>query len=168
MSPPCHLVEEPDRWVVTNLRSESLTITIEAIHVDISHQLGTGPGALEKDGVEADLQRLLAQRPEILAAGPPPHTARVPDRYRSPLTCSAVTPRAVRSRWRSSAGERSTAVEQLTRYLQRLDGDGRLRPVRGDPGGRTGSSRRPRALAAARGITCVEVDYDALRGNRAG
>src|ERR1700681_3061375 len=59
MSPPCQLVEEPGRWVITNRRGETLTITIETTHTDISHELGS-PAGLEKDGVEAHLQELLA------------------------------------------------------------------------------------------------------------
>jgi RecB family endonuclease NucS len=160
MSPPCHLVEGPDRWVVTNLRSESLTITIEAIHVDISHQLGSDPG-LEKDGVEADLQRLLAQRPEILAAGLRLIRREYPtDIGPVDLLCRDAAGRAVAVEIKRR-GE-IDGVEQLTRYLERLDGDGRLRPVRGILAAER-VKPQARALAAARGITCVEVDYDALR-----
>src|ERR1700730_8352398 len=59
MTPPCRLIEEPDRWVVTNPRGEALTITIQTVHSDVRHELGADPG-LEKDGVEAHLQQLLA------------------------------------------------------------------------------------------------------------
>src|ERR1700737_4965220 len=65
MSPPCRLVEEPGRWVVTNPRGETLTITIDVTHSDVSHDMGVDPG-LEKDGVEAHLQVLLAAQPEVL------------------------------------------------------------------------------------------------------
>src|ERR1700676_2140450 len=59
MSPPCTLVQEPGRWVVTNPQGERLEIAISTVHIDVSHVLGTDPG-LVKDGVEAHLQALLA------------------------------------------------------------------------------------------------------------
>src|ERR1700738_2975037 len=68
MSPPCQLREEEGRWVVVNQRGETLTITIAAVHADYFAELGTDPG-LEKDGVEAHLQALLAARPEGLGGG---------------------------------------------------------------------------------------------------
>src|SRR5256885_5283151 len=61
MSPPCTLREEPGRWVVTNKAGEQLVITIEEVLRDIEHALGIDPG-LVKDGVEAHLQQLLADR----------------------------------------------------------------------------------------------------------
>ena len=68
MSPPCRLTEQPGRWTVTNKAGETLTITIEEIEHDSAHELGLDPG-LQKDGVEAHLQELLAEQIETLGAG---------------------------------------------------------------------------------------------------
>src|SRR5580765_4395867 len=59
MVAPNRLVEEPDRWTVTNTKGETLVIEIDEIESDVSYDLGTDPG-LQKDGVEAHLQELLA------------------------------------------------------------------------------------------------------------
>src|SRR5437016_11537791 len=59
MNPPCRIVEEPGRWIVTSPKGETLTITIDEVHADVVHDLGVDPG-LQKDGVEAHLQELLA------------------------------------------------------------------------------------------------------------
>src|SRR3982075_4341355 len=68
MSPPCRLREEPGLWIVSNPKGETLSIIIEAVHADFSYELGAG-GALQKDGVEAHLQELLAGRPDVLGEG---------------------------------------------------------------------------------------------------
>jgi endonuclease len=68
MTPPCYLRASPDRWVVSNDKGETLTIEIEQIHSEVDHELGADPG-LQKDGVEAHLQELLAAHPEAVAAG---------------------------------------------------------------------------------------------------
>src|SRR3954453_23292154 len=68
MNPPCRISEEEGRWVVSSPKGETLTITIEEIHSDIAHELGTDPG-LQKDGVEAHLQELLAANCECLVEG---------------------------------------------------------------------------------------------------
>src|ERR1700733_7712062 len=49
MTPPCELKTEPGRWVVTNTKGETLTITIDEIHVDVEREFGADPG-LQKDG----------------------------------------------------------------------------------------------------------------------
>src|SRR3954469_3125164 len=68
MSPPCSLREEPQRWTVTNKAGEQLVISIEEVLHDSAHELGIDPG-LQKDGVEAHLQQLLADRCEVLGDG---------------------------------------------------------------------------------------------------
>src|SRR3954447_15165763 len=68
MSPPCTLREEPGRWTVTNKAGEQLVITVEEVLHDVRHELGVDPG-LRKDGVEADLQRLLAEHIGTLGEG---------------------------------------------------------------------------------------------------
>jgi RecB family endonuclease NucS len=161
MTEPCQLQIEPGRWLVTNPKGESLTITIEAIHLDVEHELGPDPG-LQKDGVEAHLQELLAAEPSVLGDG----LRLVKREY--PTDIGLVDLLCRDSEGRTVAVEikrrgEIDGVEQLTRYLERLDRDGRLRPVRGIF---AAQQIKPQAqvLATARGIVCIEVDYDALRG----
>jgi endonuclease len=161
MSPPCWLVEAPGRWTVANPRGETLTIIIETVHRDINHQMGTDPG-LEKDGVEAHLQELLAARPDVLAGGLRLIMREYPtDIGPVDLLCRGADGGAVAVEIKRR-GE-IDGVEQLARYLGRLDRDSRLRPVRGIL---AAQRIKPQAqvMAAARGIACVEVDYDRLRG----
>ena len=68
MNAPNTLIEEDDRWIVTNPKGERLTITLHEVHSETRHELGQDPG-LEKDGVEAQLQKLLAERVEVLEEG---------------------------------------------------------------------------------------------------
>lgn len=161
MSPPCRLDEQDGRWVVANERGETLTISIVEVHSDYSIDLGRDPG-LEKDGVEAHLQVLLAARPDVLLDGLRMVRREYPtDIGPVDLLCRDAEGRAVAVEIKR-CGE-IDGVEQLARYIERLDLDGRLRPVRGILAAR---QIRPQArvLARARGITCVEVDYDRLRG----
>jgi RecB family endonuclease NucS len=161
MVPPCQLSTFPDRWVVSNAKGETLTITLEEVHSDTTHDLGIDPG-LRKDGVEAHLQALLAAHPEVLADGLRLVRREYPtDIGPVDLLCRdpAGNVVAVEIKRRGEID----GVEQLSRYVERLELDGRLRPVRGIL---AAQQIKPQAqvLAAARGITCVEVDYDALRG----
>src|SRR5437764_8837113 len=68
MSPPCTLVEEPERWTVTGQKGEQLVITLSDVDCDESFELGVDPG-LQKDGVESHLQELLAANPSVLGEG---------------------------------------------------------------------------------------------------
>ena len=68
MNAPNHLTEDDDVWVVTNPKGEKLTITFSEIHFDTEIEMGEDPG-LQKDGVEAELQRLIAERVEVLGEG---------------------------------------------------------------------------------------------------
>jgi RecB family endonuclease NucS len=165
MSPPCQLIEEEGRWVVVNNKGETLTITIEAVHSDTSADLGTDPG-LTKDGVEAHLQELLAAHPEVLLAGLRLVTREFPtDIGPVDLLCRDANGAAVAVEIKRRGD--IDGVEQLARYLERLDRDGRLRPVRGILAAQQ-VKPQARVLAEARGITWVEVDYDVLRGVREG
>jgi endonuclease len=165
MSPPCQLHEEEGRWVVVNQRGETLTITIEAVHADHFAELGTDPG-LEKDGVEAHLQELLAARPDVLADGLRLVAREFPtDIGPVDLLCRDANGVAVAVEIKRRGD--IDGVEQLARYLERLDLDGRLRPVRGILAAQQ-VKPQARVLAAARGILCVEVDYDRLRGESLG
>jgi RecB family endonuclease NucS len=161
MSPPCEVRVETDRWVATNLRGETLTIVLDKVHADHVYELGHDPG-LQKDGVEARLQELLAAHPEVLGEGLRLIRREYPtDIGPVDLLCRDNAGRVVAVEVKRR-GE-IEGVEQLARYLERLDLDGRLRPVRGIL---AAQQIKPQAqvMAAARGIACVEVDYDELRG----
>lgn len=165
MTPPCQLRVEPDRWVVSNGRGETITIAIEQVLWDVEHQLGSDPG-LRKDGVETHLQELLAADPTVLGAGLRLVRREYPtDIGPVDLLCRDADGRAVAVEIKRR-GE-IDGVEQLARYLERLDRDGRLRPVRGIF---AAQQIKPQAqvLATARGIECVEVDYGRLRDAEAG
>jgi RecB family endonuclease NucS len=160
MTQPCDLRVEPGRWVVTNTKGESLTILIDEIHLDVTRDLGVDPG-LQKDGVEAHLQELLAANPGFLLDGLRLVRREYPtDIGPVDLLCRDAEGRAVAVEIKRR-GE-IDGVEQLARYIERLDLDGRLRPVRGLL---AAQQIKPQAqvVAAARGIQCVEVDYDDLR-----
>ncbi len=165
MSPPCELEEGAGAdgllWTVTNRGGERLLIGIEEILLDSSHELGVEPG-LSKDGVEAQLQSLLAEQLNTLgddwslirreyptAIGPVDLLCRDAD---------GVTV-AVEVKRRGDMD----GVEQLTRYLDLLNRDELLAPVRGVF---AAQEIRPQArtLALDRGIECVVVDYEALKG----
>jgi RecB family endonuclease NucS len=161
MSSPCELRSTENEWVVTNPKGERLTVTIEEVHLDIEHEMGEEPG-LQKDGVEAHLQELLAERPDAIDPGLRLVQREYPtDIGPVDLLCRDAEGRAVAIEIKRR-GE-IDGVEQLVRYLERLDLDGRLRPVRGMF---VAQQIKPQAmvLAAARGISCIEVDYDELRG----
>jgi RecB family endonuclease NucS len=161
MSAPCRLVEEPGRWTVTNRSGETLAITIEEVISDVSVDLGADPG-LVKDGVEAHLQELLAMQLHLLGDG----WRLVRREYPTPIG-------PVDLMCRDGAGESIAVevkrrgeidgVEQLTRYLELLNRDPLLAPVRGIL---AAQEIRPQArvLAEDRGIRCVTLDYDAMRG----
>jgi RecB family endonuclease NucS len=159
MSPPCTLAEEPGRWTVTNKAGEQLVITIEEVVSDSSYELGKDPG-LVKDGVEKHLQELLADRCEVLGEG----WTLVQREYFTDigpvdLLCKDESGAHVLVEIKRHA--EIDGVEQLTRYLQRVS------TVLGDVKGvLAAQSFKPQAkvLAADRGIVCVQLDYDELRG----
>jgi len=160
MAPPCRLVSGEERWVVSNDRGETLTVNLEQVHLDVEEDLGPEPG-LRKDGVEAHLQELLAANPEAIGAG-----LRLL-RREHPTDIGPVDLLLRDDHGRVVAVEvkrrgEIDGVEQLTRYLARLDLDGRLRPVRGILVAQR-VAPQARVLAGSRGIDWVEVDYDALR-----
>ncbi|MCX4091995.1 endonuclease NucS [Nocardia sp. alder85J] len=170
MSPPCWLKEESDtdgdgkpatRWIVTNKGGEQLQITIENIEHDSAFELGVDPG-LQKDGVEAHLQVLLAEHIETLGAG----YELISREY-----MTAIGPVDILCR---DDGGRTVAVEikrrgeidgveQLTRYLELLNRDPLLAPVSGVFAAQL-IKPQARTLAEDRGIRCLTLDYDALRG----
>ena len=159
MSPPCTTVETDGAWTVTNKAGEQLVITVEQVLSDVSHALGSDPG-LVKEGVEKHLQELLADRCHVLGAGWTLVRREYPtDIGPVDLLCRDHTGAHVAVEIKRHA--EIDGVEQLTRYLQRLSTV--LGPVRGVL---AAQSFKPQAkvLAGDRGIVCVQLDYDALRG----
>ncbi|RKS19361.1 hypothetical protein DFO58_1846 [Arthrobacter sp. AG1021] len=173
MNPPLTLREgSPDEeaaalgsvttWTVASAKTDDrLIIQFHSIEHDSAHELGNDPGLI-KDGVEADLQRLLAEQIELLGAG---HKL-IRREY-----MTAIGPVDILAR----DGEGATVavelkrrgdidgVEQLTRYLELLNRDPLLKPVSGVFAAQQ-IKPQARTLAEDRGIRCLTLDYDAMRG----
>ena len=163
MNAPNRLVEHEDHWTVTNPKGETLTIHLHEVVADSAHELGVDPG-LSKDGVEAHLQELLAADPTVIAEGLTLVRREFPtDIGPVDLLCRDADGNAVAVEIKRR-GE-IDGVEQLARYLERMDRDPLLRGVRGVY---VAQVIKPQAkvLAESRGIGWVEVDYDVLRGAR--
>jgi endonuclease len=161
MNAPNQVIETEEEWVVVNPKGEVLTITIHELISDQDHELGIDPG-LRKDGVEAHLQRLLAQRPWVIEEGLELIRREYPtDIGPVDLLCSAANGDAVAVEVKRR-GE-IDGVEQLARYLERLRMDSRIVSVRGIFVAQS-ITPQARTLAGARGIEAIEVDYEGLRG----
>ncbi len=161
MNAPNRLVEDDGVWTVVNPSGEKLTITIHELISDTSHELGHDPG-LDKDGVEAHLQELLAASPETLEGGFRLVRREYPtDIGPVDLLCRDAQGGTIAVEVKRR-GE-IAGVEQLTRYLEFLNRDPALAPVRGMLAAQV-IRPQARALGAERGIDCVEIDYDMLRG----
>jgi RecB family endonuclease NucS len=161
MVAPNRLTEGDGQWTVTNPKGERLVITIEEVLSDTAQDLGADPG-LQKDGVEAHLQELLAAACDQIETG----MVLVRREHRTEigpvdLLCRDAQGRAVAIEVKRRGD--IDGVEQLARYLEFLERDPALRPVRGMFVAQV-IKPQARALAAERGIDCVEVDYDELRG----
>lgn len=161
MSPPCSLKEGDGAWTVQNKAGEKLIINLEEVLHDSSHELGVDPGLI-KDGVEAHLQELLADRMEVLGTG----WSLVRREYPTAIGPVDILCRnadggtvAVEIKRRGEID----GVEQLTRYLELLNRDPLLAPVKGVFAAQE-IKPQARVLATDRGIDCVVLDYDALRG----
>ncbi|HEY5890893.1 MAG TPA: endonuclease NucS [Acidimicrobiia bacterium] len=160
MVAPNSLVTEGERWVVTNKKGEELIISIAEVFEDVTHELGDDPG-LVKDGVEEHLQVLLADKPWVLEAGLSLIRREYPtDIGPVDLLCSSPEGETVAVEIKRRGD--IDGVEQLARYLERLNLDSRLRPVRGVFAAQQ-IAPQARVLAEARGIHAIEVDYDGLR-----
>jgi len=161
MSPPCTILERPGGWTVTGARGERLEIAIAQIHLETTLDLGAEPG-LRKVGSETDLQWLLAQSPDAIAPG----MRLVAREFATDLGPVDLLLRdaggAAVAVEIKRVGELAS-VEQLSRYLERLNRDASLAPVRGVLVAQT-IKPQTRVLAEARGIDCVEVDFDRLAG----
>ena len=177
MSPPCTLtVEEADDdqaaagvvelWRVSHAKTaDLLVISIHEVLHDSQHELGVDPG-LQKDGVESDLQRLLAEQLELLGSGwqlvrreYPTAIGPVDLLVRDPLG----TTFAVEVKRRGGID----GVEQLSRYLELLGRDPLLAPVHGIFAAQE-IAPQARTLAEDRGIRCLLLDYEAMRGLESG
>ena len=173
MSPPCTLtVGAPDDearavgvrevWTVQHIKSDDrLVIDLHEVVHDSAHDLGVDPG-LVKDGVEAHLQELLAAQIALLGTG---HTL-VRREYPTAIGPVDILARdavgatvAVEIKRRGDID----GVEQLTRYLELLNRDPLLAPVRGVYAAQE-IKPQARVLATDRGIACLLLDYDAMRG----
>jgi hypothetical protein len=173
MSPPCTLtVLEPDEqqrdagvtevWKVSQAKTaDMLIVSIHGILHDSAHDLGIDPG-LQKDGVEAHLQKLLAEQIGLLGDG---HTL-VRREYMTAIGRVDILARdsagatvAVELKRRGDID----GVEQLTRYLELLNRDPHLAPVAGVFAAQE-IKPQARTLAEDRGIRCLVLDYDAMRG----
>lgn len=164
MNAPNTIVEADGEWTVTNPKGEKLVITLHEVFTETAHKFGIDPG-LQKDGVEAHLQELLAASPQAIEDG------LILVRREYP---TAIGP--IDLLCRDSSGQvvaievkrrgEIDGVEQLGRYLERLRLDSSLGDVRGVF---VAQQVKPQArvLAESRGMTWVEVDYDELRGMRA-
>jgi RecB family endonuclease NucS len=152
--------DDPETWTVTNPKGERLVIRLAEILSDSSMEFGDDPG-LEKDGVEAHLQELLAEHSESVLDLSLVRREYPTDIGPVDLLCKAAdgTTVAVEIKRRGEID----GVEQLTRYLEFLNRDPLLRPVRGMF---VAQSIKPQAkvLAGDREIVTLEVDYDELRG----
>jgi RecB family endonuclease NucS len=175
MSPPCTLtVSSPSDeaaaagvtqvWTVQHAKSDDrLVIELHEVLHDSAHDLGVDPG-LVKDGVEAHLQELLAEQIELLGAG---HTL-VRREYPTAIGPVDIMARGPADGARHVAVEikrRATidAVEQLTRYLDLLNRDPLLAPVRGVLAAQS-VAPQARTLAGDRGIEVLILDYESMRG----
>ena len=200
MSPPCSLVEleapgpehqsvpvgEPltALWEVRGRDGDTLQIWLAEVYHDSSHELGIDPG-LQKDGVEAHLQALLAEHPEALAPG----LSLVRREHPTPIgpvdllcrdAAGAYIAVEIKRRGEIDGAKPSVpaakhwavevkrvagldAVEQLTRYVELLNRDTLLAPVGGILAAQT-IKPQARTLAEDRGLRCVVLDYDSLRG----
>ena len=173
MSPPCRLtVEQPDEdlvsagvvevWKVVHQKTgDALTVRLHEVLHDSDHELGIDPG-LQKDGVEADLQRLLAEQVDLLGDG----VTLVRREYPTAIGPVDLLVRdaegaaiAVEVKRRGDID----GVEQLTRYLELLGRDPHLAPVRGVFAAQE-IKPQARVLAADRGIRCLTLDYDEMKG----
>jgi endonuclease len=161
MSPPCRLVEETGRWAVTGKSGETLAIELAEIISDTTFDLGEDRG-LVKDGVESHLQELLAAQLDLLGDG----WRLVRREFPTPIGPVDIMCRdavgvsvAIEVKRRGEID----GVEQLTRYLDLLNRDPLLAPVQGVLAAQE-IKPQARVLAQDRGIRCVTLDYDTMRG----
>jgi RecB family endonuclease NucS len=168
MSPPCRLTVAPgedgvaETWTVQHTKSDDrLVVSVHEVLHDSSHDLGVDPG-LVKDGVEAHLQALLAEHITTLGEGYQLVRREYPTAI-GPVDILAKGPDGGSVAVEIKRRGEIDGVEQLTRYLELLNRDPLLSPVSGVFAAQE-IKPQARVLAADRGIRCVLLDYDALRG----
>jgi RecB family endonuclease NucS len=160
MNPPCTITETEGAIHASTPKGETLHIEVHEVVSDTKVELGEDPG-LEKDGVEAELQALLAARVAALREGLELITREYPtDIGPVDLLCRDTDGHTVVVEVKR-VGE-IAGVEQLVRNQERLDRDARFAPT---VGLFVAERIKPQArvFAESRGITCVEVDLSALR-----
>lgn len=172
MTPPCTLKEEPVRdidgedtgeqlWIVENAKGEQLRISIEEVLSETAIELGEDPG-LVKDGVESHLQELLAEHIDTLGAD----YSLIRREYPTPIGPVDILARDANGQTVAVEVKRRggiDGVEQLTRYVELLNRDDILAPVRGVFAAQE-IKPQARTLAEDRGFRCLVLDYDELRG----
>jgi len=173
MNPPCNFSKHhPDEeqtakgvkevWRVSQVKTaDILWIQIYEIHEEINHELGKDPGLI-KDGVEAHLQELLADQIELIGSG----SKLIRREYSTAI--GPVDILAKDSNGQTVAIEikrrgEIDGVEQLTRYLELLNRDAAIAPVRGIFAAQE-IKPQARTLAEDRGIECLVLDYEAMKG----
>ena len=166
MTPPTVIEESPERIVVrkrAGSTEDRLESKISEIRSDVSHDMDSDL-ALTKDGVEADLQELLAERPESCGEG----FRLVRREWPTDIGPVDLMWRDADEQWVAVEIKRVAgieAVEQITRYLDRIRRDPAFASCRGVIAAQV-IKPQARVLARARGIDCVEVDLEVLRGER--
>lgn len=161
MTAPNVFVESDDTWTVTNPKGETLTVVLHQVFSDVSHEFGDDP-SLQKDGVEAHLQELLSVDPEQLEPGMRLIRREYPTEIGPvDLLCRDADDQVVAVEIKRR-GE-IDGVEQLTRYLDFLNRQPDLSPVRGMFVAQE-IKLQAKTLASDRAIDWCEVDYDDLRG----
>ncbi len=173
MSPPCRLAVAPpseeaeaagiaEVWTVQSAKTDDrLVVHVHEVLHDSTHDLGVDPG-LVKDGVEAHLQVLLAEHIETLGAGYRLVRREFPTAI-GPVDIMARDAQGVSVAVEIKRRGDIDGVEQLTRYLELLNRDPLLAPVKGVFAAQE-IKPQARTLAADRGIDCLVLDYDLLRG----
>lgn len=172
MNPPCNFsIHEPEeeqlsdgvisRWRVSQVKTaDILWIQIYEIHLDVDHELGKDPGLI-KDGVEAHLQELLAAQIDLIGEG----AQLIRREYMTPIGPVDILAKDASGQTVAIEIKRRgeiDGVEQLTRYLELLNRDAAIAPVRGIF---AAQEIKPQAitLATDRGISCLILDYEAMR-----
>jgi len=173
MSPPCVIdFSEPDDdlkaagvvelWRVTNTKTaDMLVISVLEIHHDSNHELGDDPGLI-KDGVESDLQRLSAAQIDVYGEG----FSLIRREYPTAIGPVDILARDAENAVVAIEIKRRgdiDGVEQLTRYLELLNRDSTISPVSGIFAAQE-IKPQARTLAEDRGIRCVILDLEELRG----
>jgi len=175
MNPPCTIDRKPasvearelgviETWLVQQVKTaDMLQINIFEIHDEIEHHLGDDPGLI-KDGVEAHLQEMLAEQLHLAGEG----LELIRREFFTDIGPVDILAKAAQGHVAIELKRRGDidGVEQLTRYLELLNRDPSLAPVRGIFAAQE-IKPQARTLAKDRGIECLVLDYDAMRGMKA-